>query len=136
MNALDILLLAIIAVSGLLSIRVGLIREAFALGALLIGLLAAVVLGRVYGPRIPDVVGNPVATQVLFFLASFVYILWSTTYPLTGPFPPETFFKVNPLVMVMTALSERVWLAGLTAAFAMLGLTFLMRGGWMSTGSV
>ncbi len=77
MNALDILLLAIIAVSGLLSFRVGLIREAFALGALLIGLLAAVVLGRVYGDRLPDVVGNPVATQVLFFLATFLvfYVL-------------------------------------------------------------
>ncbi len=77
MNGLDIVLLAIIGVSGIMSVRVGLIREAFALGALLIGLLAAVVLGRSYAGSIPDVVGNPAATQVMFFLVSFlvVYLL-------------------------------------------------------------
>ena len=72
MTALDILLLIIIGVSGLLSLRIGLIREAFALAALLIGLLAAVVLGRTYGSQIPDWIGNPVATQVLFFLVCFL----------------------------------------------------------------
>jgi membrane protein required for colicin V production len=77
MNGLDILLLAVIGASGVMSFRVGLIREAFALGALLIGLLAGVVLGRAYAAAVPDVVGNPAATQVLFFLACFliVYIL-------------------------------------------------------------
>jgi uncharacterized membrane protein required for colicin V production len=72
MNGLDILLLAIIAASGIMSFRVGLIREAFALGALLIGLLAAVVLGRSCGSLIPDVLGNPVATQVVFFVVCFL----------------------------------------------------------------
>ncbi len=61
----------------------------------------------------------------LFFFVLFVYILWSTTYPLTGLLPPETFFKINPLVMVMTALSGRVWLAGLSAALAMVVLTLI-----------
>ena len=61
----------------------------------------------------------------LFFLVLFVYVLWSTTYPLTGLLPPETFFKINPLVMVMTALSGRVWLAGFSAALAMVVLTLI-----------
>ncbi len=72
MNGLDILLLAIIAASGIMSFRVGLIREAFALGALLIGLLAAVVLGRSLGSAIPNVLGNAVASQVVFFLVCFL----------------------------------------------------------------
>ncbi len=72
MTPLDILLLVIIGVSGILSLRIGLIREAFALAALLIGLLAAIVLGRSYGHQVPDWIGNPVATQVLFFLVCFL----------------------------------------------------------------
>ncbi len=77
MHTLDILLLVVIGISGLLSFRVGLIREAFALGALLIGLLAAVVLGRVYGSHLPDLIGGQVATQVVFFFVCFLlfYIL-------------------------------------------------------------
>lgn len=77
MAPLDIIILVIVGISGAMSFRVGLIREAFALGALLIGLLAAVVLGRVYGNEIPDVFGNAVATQALFFLLCFLvfYVL-------------------------------------------------------------
>jgi membrane protein required for colicin V production len=74
MNGLDIVLLAVIAASGIMSFRVGLIREAFSLGALLIGLLAGVVLGRTYGAAIPDVLGNAVATQVVFFLVCFLVV--------------------------------------------------------------
>ena len=74
MNALDIMLLVIIGISGLMSFRVGLIREAFALGALLIGLFAAVVLGRTFADRLPDVTGNEVATQVLFFFLCFLVV--------------------------------------------------------------
>ena len=47
-----------------------------------------------------------------FFLLLFTYILWSTTYPLKGILPPETFFKINPLVMLITSLSERTALGG------------------------
>jgi len=61
----------------------------------------------------------------LIFLVLFICILWSTAYPLTGLLPPETFFKINPLIMLMTALSGRVVLAGLGAASAMLVLTLL-----------
>jgi len=71
-NGLDIVLLAIIATSGIMSFRVGLIREAFALGALLIGLLAAVIVGRSLGSSIPNVLGNQVASQVVFFLVCFL----------------------------------------------------------------
>ncbi len=58
-------------------------------------------------------------------LVLFVYILWSTTYPLSGLLPPETFFKINPLVMVMTALSGRVGLVGLSAALVLVFLTLV-----------
>jgi len=61
----------------------------------------------------------------LFFLFLFVYILWPTAYPLTGILPPETFLKINPLLMAMTALSGGVVLVGLSAALAMVVLTLL-----------
>ncbi|MBD3425917.1 MAG: 4Fe-4S binding protein [Candidatus Omnitrophica bacterium] len=60
-----------------------------------------------------------------FFLLLFIYILWSTTYPLTGLLPPETFFKTNPSIMLFTSISERVLLAGLIFAGLMLVLTFI-----------
>jgi membrane protein required for colicin V production len=74
MNLLDVVVLALIGISGLMSLRVGLIREVFALGALLLGLFGAVVLGRGYAASIPDFLGNRVATQLVFFLASFLII--------------------------------------------------------------
>ncbi|MBI4846067.1 MAG: 4Fe-4S binding protein [Candidatus Omnitrophica bacterium] len=52
-------------------------------------------------------------TVQVFFLGIFVYILWSTTYPLTGKIPPEIIFKADPLIMIATALSERLLLGGL-----------------------
>ena len=61
-----------------------------------------------------------------FFLILFIYILWSTTYPLKGLFPPETFFKTNPSIMVFTAISERVLLPGLICAGIMLLLTLVL----------
>jgi len=54
-----------------------------------------------------------------FFFALFVYILWSTTYPLTGKLPPETYFQADPLIMFGTALSERLMLSGLIGAGGM-----------------
>ena len=47
------------------------------------------------------------------FLSIFIYILWSTTYPLKGLLPAETFFKLNPLIMIVTSISERLILAGI-----------------------
>ncbi len=57
------------------------------------------------------------------FLALFVYILWSTTHPLKGALPPGTFFKIDPLVMIVTAVSERVILGGMLVSFLMLIVT-------------
>ena len=62
--------------------------------------------------------------QILFF-SLFVYILWSTTYPLQGVFSPQILFKVDPLIMITTALSERAWLAGLGISISMLLLTLI-----------
>ncbi|MBF0253643.1 MAG: 4Fe-4S binding protein [Candidatus Omnitrophica bacterium] len=65
------------------------------------------------------------ASQVFFF-GLFVYILWSTTYPLTGSISPEWIFKLDPLVMIFTAIAERVLLAGLIFAGGMLVLTWVL----------
>ncbi|MGB3056937.1 MAG: 4Fe-4S binding protein, partial [Candidatus Omnitrophota bacterium] len=61
-----------------------------------------------------------------FFLLLFIYILWSTTYPLKGLLPPETFFKTNPLIMIFTSISERLILPGLAFAIVMLLLTLVL----------
>ncbi|MBD3379186.1 MAG: 4Fe-4S dicluster domain-containing protein [Candidatus Omnitrophica bacterium] len=61
-----------------------------------------------------------------FFLLLFIYILWSTTYPLTGALPPETFFRTNPNIMLFTSLSERLWLPGTFFAVIMLLLTLIL----------
>ncbi len=60
-----------------------------------------------------------------FFLLLFIHILWSTTYPLKGVLPPETFFRTNPLIMIFTAISERVLLPGLIFAGVMVILTLI-----------
>ncbi|MFH1783170.1 MAG: 4Fe-4S binding protein [Candidatus Omnitrophota bacterium] len=64
------------------------------------------------------------SSQVFFFIF-FTYILWSTTYPLRGIFLPETFFKINPLIMIITSISERVILPGIVFAFIMILLTLI-----------
>ncbi len=79
MNALDILLLALIGISGVMSFRVGLLREVFALGALLIGILAGVVLSRAFAVTLPDLFGSRAVSQVVLFLVVFlvVYVIVS-----------------------------------------------------------
>lgn len=74
MNLLDIILAALIFISGLMSLRVGLIREIFALGSLLIGIFVAIVLTRALAPLLPDLLGSRVVTQVAFFLAVFLAV--------------------------------------------------------------
>ncbi len=64
-------------------------------------------------------------SQTAFFLL-FVYILWSTTYPLTGGISPNLIFSLDPLVVFVTALSERAVLSGMGLAAAMLALTFVL----------
>ncbi|MBF0494446.1 MAG: 4Fe-4S binding protein, partial [Candidatus Omnitrophica bacterium] len=64
-------------------------------------------------------------TSQIFFLGLFVYILWSTTYPLKGVFPPETFFRFDPLIMWMTSLASRTLLAGTAVALVMVLVTLV-----------
>jgi membrane protein required for colicin V production len=74
MNALDIIALAIIGISGLMSFRVGLIREVFALGALLIGLFGAFVLTRALAPQLPVFFDSAAVTEVLCFVVLFIAV--------------------------------------------------------------
>lgn len=61
-----------------------------------------------------------------FFLLTFIYILWSTTYPLTGILPPDLFFKADPLIIIMTSVSERLILPGISFSLYMIALTLLV----------
>ncbi len=61
-----------------------------------------------------------------FFLALFIYILWSTTYPLKGMLPPGTFFKINPYIMILTSVSQRVIIPGVIFGLIMLALTLVL----------
>lgn len=60
------------------------------------------------------------------FLALFIYILWSTTYPLTGMIMPGMIFKADPLIMVMVSLSERVLLPGAVISIIMLIIAIIV----------
>ncbi|MFH1854112.1 MAG: 4Fe-4S binding protein [Candidatus Omnitrophota bacterium] len=60
------------------------------------------------------------------FLSLFIYILWSTTYPLKGLLPADTFFKINPLIIFFTSISERIMLPGALFAGMMLILTLIL----------
>jgi len=62
----------------------------------------------------------------LFFFLLFVYILWSTTYPLNGILPPKTFFVFNPLLMIFMSVSERIVVPGLWTGLLMVVLTVLL----------
>lgn len=73
------------------------------------------------------------SSQTLFLLL-FVYVLWSTTYPLKGPIPPEILFKINPLIIFFTSASERVILPGIVSSIIMLIATLIFGRffcGWM-----
>ena len=74
MNALDIVLLGLVAISGLMSLRLGLVREVFALSALLIGLFGAFLLARAFAPILPELFGSAAVTQVVFFLLCFLLL--------------------------------------------------------------
>ncbi len=63
-----------------------------------------------------------------------IYIIWNTRYPLENFINPEFYFKIDPLVMVLTAVAERVLLPGLLlAAVTLTGTWFLGRAfcGWI-----
>lgn len=65
------------------------------------------------------------ASQALFLLG-FIVILWSTTYPLKGVLPAETFFQANPLIMLMTSISQRMVIGFAAVWLLMLALTALL----------
>ena len=50
----------------------------------------------------------------------FIYVLWSTTYPLAGTIKPAMLFKSDPLMMAMVSISQRVILPGVAISIAML----------------
>jgi len=64
-------------------------------------------------------------SQALFF-ALFVYILMSTTYPLTGIISSQVLFKADPLVMLITSISERTIIPGIMWGLVMLFITVLI----------
>jgi len=59
-------------------------------------------------------------------LALFIYVLWSTTYPLKGSVSPEVLFKLDPLLMLCASLSERMVLTGIIFSLVMLGSSLIM----------
>ncbi|MFH0754119.1 MAG: 4Fe-4S binding protein [Candidatus Omnitrophota bacterium] len=61
----------------------------------------------------------------LVFLGLFIYILWSTTYPLKSAISSQALFTIDPLVMFFTSLSERLFLPGLIFSLAMILLTLI-----------
>lgn len=61
----------------------------------------------------------------IFSVILFVYILWSTTYPLSGFLPPDIFFKIDPLIEIFTSISERALIPGFIFCVFMLALTLI-----------
>ena len=61
-----------------------------------------------------------------FFLISFIYILWSTAYPLTGQVSPDILFKADPLIMLSVSLSERAILPGAVLFLCVLAMTAVL----------
>ncbi|MDD5437060.1 MAG: 4Fe-4S binding protein, partial [Candidatus Omnitrophica bacterium] len=60
-----------------------------------------------------------------FFLILFIYILWSTTYPLAGAIKPGMIFKADPLIMAMVSISERVLLPGAAVSLVMIVIALI-----------
>ncbi|PIV39079.1 MAG: hypothetical protein COS29_04455 [Candidatus Omnitrophica bacterium CG02_land_8_20_14_3_00__42_8] len=54
----------------------------------------------------------------VFFLSLFIYILWSTGRT-------ASLFKIDPLIAILTSISERVIIPGIIFSIAMLPLTFI-----------
>lgn len=55
-----------------------------------------------------------------------VYIIWMTREPLSGVINPKIYFQIDPLIMLVTAIAERVLLAGILLAGATIILTFIL----------
>lgn len=61
-----------------------------------------------------------------FFFFFFVFVLWSTTYPLTGPVKADVLFQLDPLLIFAASLSQRSVLAGFAFSVIMVILAFVM----------
>ncbi|MBU1037439.1 MAG: 4Fe-4S binding protein [Candidatus Omnitrophica bacterium] len=61
-----------------------------------------------------------------FFLLSFIYVLWSTAYPLAGQISPDILFKIDPLIMLAVSLSERIILPGAVFFLSVLAMTAVL----------
>lgn len=59
-------------------------------------------------------------------LAGFIYVIWTTRYPLQGFLDPRWFFQIDPLAMGITALAGRIWLPGMLWALGTLAVTFAL----------
>ncbi|MCX5781525.1 MAG: 4Fe-4S binding protein [Elusimicrobia bacterium] len=64
------------------------------------------------------------SVQGIIFLF-FVYVIWTTRYPLNAFVNAKSFFQIDPLVMFITAIAERLILPGMLLAFITLAVTFL-----------
>ena len=58
-------------------------------------------------------------------LCLIILLIWNTRYPLSGFVNPAFLFMIDPLVMFITAIAERVLLAGLILASIHILLTFI-----------
>lgn len=63
-------------------------------------------------------------TQTIVFIL-FVYIIFATRHPLKGFVNPAIFFQIDPFVMLITSIAERLLLAGLALSLLTLVLTFI-----------
>ena len=61
----------------------------------------------------------------LFFLLLFIYVLWSMVFPFPRWVRPDLLFKIDPLIMAITSLSERLVLPGIALSLGMVFLTML-----------
>ena len=60
------------------------------------------------------------------FLLLFIYILWSTTYPLKGLMHPGILFKADPLIMIMISIAERTLIAGTLVSISLVVLAVIL----------
>ena len=63
-------------------------------------------------------------SQTIFFLG-LIYIIWSTKYPLNTSLTSSVYFNLDPFAMFITAVAERVFLAGLAYSFFTLITAFI-----------
>ena len=56
----------------------------------------------------------------------FIVVVWTTRYPLDHFLNPAVLFKIDPLVMIMTSIAERIILPGIVFAVMTLAATFVL----------